>query len=66
MLFRLLQYFLFLLPAEASHDLGLRGLRLLERLGWIGLLKPRIPARPVTVFGLLFDNPVGLAAGHCT
>ncbi|MFZ9584738.1 MAG: quinone-dependent dihydroorotate dehydrogenase [Pseudohongiellaceae bacterium] len=62
-MFRLLQYFLFLLPAEASHDLGLRGLRLLERLGWIGLLKPRIPARPVTVFGLLFDNPVGLAAG---
>lgn len=63
MLFRLLQSFLFLLPAEASHDLGLRGLRWLERLGWIGLLKPRIPARPVTVYGLLFDNPVGLAAG---
>ncbi len=63
MLYSLLRLFLFLLPAETSHDLGLKGLRLLHSLGLAGLLKPEVPAAPVTVFGLLFDNPVGLAAG---
>jgi dihydroorotate dehydrogenase len=63
MLYSLLRFFLFLLPAETSHDLGLKGLRLLHSLGLLGLLKPAVPAAPVTAYGLLFDNPVGLAAG---
>ena len=43
---------LFLLPAETSHDLGLKGLRLMHRLGLLGLLKPRIAEYPVAAFGL--------------
>jgi dihydroorotate dehydrogenase len=54
---------LFLLPAELSHDLGLKGLRFLHRCGILGLLRPAVPKLPVTVFGLQFANPVGLAAG---
>ena len=54
---------LFLLPAELSHDLGLKGLGFLHRAGLLGMFKPVVPKLPVTVFGLQFANPVGLAAG---
>ncbi|MES2623909.1 MAG: quinone-dependent dihydroorotate dehydrogenase [Pseudomonadota bacterium] len=54
---------LFLLPAERSHDLGLKGLRLLHRIGLIGVFRPVIHNLPCTAFGLQFTNPVGLAAG---
>ena len=63
LLFRIFRFLLFLLPAELSHDLGLKGLRLLHQLGLSGLLKAAAPACEVTCFGLQFANPVGLAAG---
>lgn len=48
------------LPPEASHTLGLRGLKLLAR-GWQA---PPVPPRlAVEAFGLRFAHPVGLAAG---
>ena len=50
-------------PAERSHELGLKGLRLLHRFGLIGLVRQHVPAVPVMAFGLRFPNPVGLAAG---
>lgn len=48
------------LPAEASHALGLRGLKLLGR-GWHAA--PVSPRLAVETFGLRFAHPVGLAAG---
>lgn len=63
MLYRILRSLLFLLPAETSHELGLKGLKSLHRLGLLRLLGPRPPDTPVRVFGLDFANPVGLAAG---
>jgi dihydroorotate dehydrogenase, subfamily 2 len=63
LLFRCFRFFLFLLPAETSHEWGLKGLALLHRLHLSWLLKPRIPELPVQVLGLNFPNPVGLAAG---
>lgn len=63
MLYSVLRFLLFLLPAELAHDLGLKGLKLLHLLGLTGLLAPRIESEPVQVFGLEFGNPVGLAAG---
>lgn len=63
MLFKLLRSLLFLLPAETSHELGLKGLKLLHVLGLSGLLAPRIEPLPQRVWGLDFANPVGLAAG---
>lgn len=63
MFFKLLRSLLFMLPAELSHDLGLKGLRLLHAVGLIRLLAPRIDAAPQQLLGLEFPNPVGLAAG---
>jgi dihydroorotate dehydrogenase len=62
-LFAIARFFLFLYPAERSHELGLKGLRLLQQLGLLWLFKPHVPAVPVVAFGLRFPNPVGLAAG---
>jgi len=63
LLFHILRACLFLLPAELSHELGLKGLRFLHRCGLLGLLKPEVPMLPCQVWGLGFPNPVGLAAG---
>ncbi|MDC0598789.1 quinone-dependent dihydroorotate dehydrogenase [Gammaproteobacteria bacterium] len=62
-LYRLIRCILFCLPVEFSHDLGLRGLKLLHRLGLISMLEEKAQECPVEVFGVSFPNPVGLAAG---
>ncbi|MDI1302896.1 MAG: quinone-dependent dihydroorotate dehydrogenase [bacterium] len=62
MLYPLARHLLFCLPAEASHNLSLAGISLAERLGLTALL-PAIPESPVSLMGLRFPNPVGLAAG---
>ena len=48
------------LPAETSHTLGLRSLKLLAR-GWPA--PPVAPALALDAFGLRFTHAVGLAAG---
>jgi dihydroorotate dehydrogenase len=53
---------LFALDPELAHDVALKSLRRLERLGVSGLLGCKVSA-PREVMGLKFDNPVGLAAG---
>jgi dihydroorotate dehydrogenase len=45
------------LPAEAAHRVAVQTLRL--NIG----PKPDVPSMPVTVAGIRFDNPLGLAAG---
>jgi len=60
--YQLLRPLLFSLPAESSHHLSLQALKLSHKLGLTG--KPQaLPGKPVTVMGLEFPNPVGLAAG---
>ncbi len=59
--------YLFQLDAEQAHTLTLNALRLAGNFflsRWIMQLAFGAPARPVTVFGLTFRNPVGLAAGY--
>jgi dihydroorotate dehydrogenase len=55
--------FLFCLDAERAHDLGLASIETAYRLGLNPLLAVRPAPLPTQVFGLRFDNPVGLAAG---
>jgi dihydroorotate dehydrogenase len=62
MSYSLIRNLLFTLPPETAHHLSLSGISLAERMGMTGIL-PSVPARPVTVMGLTFPNPVGLAAG---
>lgn len=58
-MYQLVRPLLFALPGEVSHDLTLAALR-----GGLGALyTARVESRPVSVMGLNFPNPVGLAAG---
>lgn len=61
-MFELVRSALFRIDAEKAHELALEGLRLGRTVGAGRLLCPR-PDAPVTVMGLEFPNPVGLAAG---
>ncbi len=63
MLYRLMRSLMFKLDAEKSHNLGLKGLNVLEMSGLSSLLHPKLTATPVRVMGLTFPNAVGLAAG---
>jgi dihydroorotate dehydrogenase len=56
---------LFTLSPEAAHNIAIRQLRAASN--WPAALRQlkrfKPPAKPTTVFGLTFPNPIGLAAG---
>jgi dihydroorotate dehydrogenase len=62
-MYALARPFLFCLDAERAHDLGLVSIETAYRTGFNAVLAARPEPLPVDVFGLRFDNPVGLAAG---
>ena len=62
-MYKFLRKFLFLLPAEASHDLSLFSLSMANKIGLLGLIKAPKSNTSVTVMGIKFPNKVGLAAG---
>lgn len=62
-MYDLIRALMFRLDAETAHHLSLKGLALAERVGLAGCLGVEVPAQPLTVMGLEFPNPVGLAAG---
>lgn len=63
MLFDLARGVLFALPAETAHDLTLKALASAESLHALPSCNSRLPRKPVSVCGIEFPNPVGLAAG---
>lgn len=62
-MYNLARQLLFKLSPETSHDLSLDLIGAGGRLGLNGMLCKQPVALPVTVMGLNFANPVGLAAG---
>ena len=62
-MYALARPFLFCLDAERAHDLGLTAIETAYRTGFNPLLAAKPAPMPVELFGLRFDNPVGLAAG---
>jgi dihydroorotate dehydrogenase len=62
-LYALARPFLFCLDAERAHDLALGSIEAAYRSGIASLVATQPAPLPVEVFGLRFDNPVGLAAG---
>ena len=62
-MYRLLRPALFQLDPETAHHLTLGSLSAAYSLGLSGIIAPRPAADPRTVMGLVFPNPVGLAAG---
>src|SRR5664279_2788396 len=63
MLYSLLRKVFFSLDPELAHGLGMSGIDFLHRAGIACLLSKTIPSNPVKAMGLVFPNPVGLAAG---
>ena len=63
MLYKLTRPFLFCLDAEAAHELTLTALQRGHNLGLARWIAQRVEPLPVSVMGLHFSNPVGLAAG---
>jgi hypothetical protein len=61
-MYSLLRKALFATDPETAHGLALDGLRLGQRFGASKLLC-KAQSTPVTVMGLKFSNPVGMAAG---
>jgi dihydroorotate dehydrogenase len=63
--YRLIRSLLFRLPAEFSHDVALKAMRLCERLGVLGVIaaNTKLNSIPKTVMGIEFPHTVGLAAG---
>jgi dihydroorotate dehydrogenase len=61
--YRLLRSLLFRLDPELSHHLSLKSLNLLEQSHLLKYCINQVPALKRNIFGLTFDNPVGLAAG---
>ena len=62
-LYPLLRPALFALDAETAHVATLKLLNIAEQTGLIKLVAAPDTYKPVTVMGLEFKNPVGLAAG---
>lgn len=55
--------FLFKMDAEKAHHFSMTGLRTSEKLGLLKILSTTPEQKPVTLAGVTFPNPVGLAAG---
>ena len=62
-IYPLLRPLLFSLNPETAHEVTLELLKAGYTTGINQLLYPSIPDKPITVMGLNFKNPVGLAAG---
>jgi len=62
-LYQLARKFLFLLDPEIAHDVSMTMMGSMNRLSAIGMIAPNVASKPVSMMGLNFDNPVGLAAG---
>ncbi|HZA96360.1 MAG TPA: quinone-dependent dihydroorotate dehydrogenase [Burkholderiaceae bacterium] len=63
MLYKFARPLLFSLDPEAAHNLTLNALQRGHDLGIAGRAAARVQPLPVSVMGLSFANPVGLAAG---
>jgi dihydroorotate dehydrogenase len=62
-MYSVIQKFLFTQDPEWSHDFSLNWLRRSQHNVLNSIYKQNIADKPVTVFGITFKNPVGLAAG---
>ena len=62
-LYPILRPALFSLDPELAHNVTLKLLKVAEKTGLSELSKPSSDGKPVTVMGLDFKNPLGLAAG---
>ncbi|MDP4535262.1 quinone-dependent dihydroorotate dehydrogenase [Alkalimonas collagenimarina] len=63
MFYPLARSLMFACDAERSHNLALGSLKRLAHTPFAIAWRQQLEAKPVTVAGIQFDNPIGLAAG---
>lgn len=63
MFYRLAQKLLFQTQAETAHNIAIGGLRATANTPLACFYRQQVPFTPISVMGLTFPNPVGLAAG---
>lgn len=63
MFYKIAQKFMFKMDAERAHELALCSLKSTAHSPLNGLYAQKVKSVPVTVMGITFPNPVGLAAG---
>ncbi|WP_027670113.1 quinone-dependent dihydroorotate dehydrogenase [Rheinheimera baltica] len=63
MFYPIAQKLMFACDAEWSHNFALGSLKHLAHTPLAGLWRQHVPAKPLTVAGIRFNNPLGLAAG---
>lgn len=61
--YRTVRKLLFMLDPERAHAVSLFSLDILHKLGLLRLIAGKRISAPVTVMGIKFPNPVGMAAG---
>ena len=62
-MYNIIRFFLFLFNPEIAHHIAMKSLRLANSLGILNLIQKKIYCKPRVLFGIKFDNPIGLAAG---
>lgn len=62
-MYNIIQKLLFLLPTEISHYFTLQTLSIIDRVGILALVKPKVKDQQIKVMGIEFPNKIGLAAG---
>lgn len=63
MFYSLARNAMFMADAEKSHHFALGSMKLLQHTPLSLLWRQQVASKPVTVAGIRFDNPLGLAAG---
>lgn len=63
MFYSLARNAMFMADAEKSHHFALGSMKLLQHTPMSLLWRQQVASKPVTVAGIRFDNPLGLAAG---
>jgi dihydroorotate dehydrogenase len=66
-MYKYIRPLLFRLEPELAHQLSLQAIQLTGNVPlfrWILTRLYKVPAHPVHAFGLMFKNPIGLAAGY--
>lgn len=62
-MYSIIRFLLFLFNPEIAHHIAMKSLRVADFFGLLSLIPSPYIEKPRKVFGIVFRNPVGLAAG---
>ena len=62
-MYKLIKWFLFLLPPESAHKITLNSLKYLHKIRLQKYIIKPCHKTPIEILGLHFKNPIGIAAG---